>query len=134
MICTEGRPSKGRVPVLTHALDIPARLKEISRDFFVMLNTETQKFEVHDAGQPYGTLACVLPFDALDARAIEYVKQFYHANVTDLAREIDEYNERYDLSQKAALIDKANYKACEALKYLNNTTKTDSIPKEVIEE
>lgn len=134
MTCTEGRPTKGRVPVLTHALDIPARLKEISRDFFVMFNTVTQKYEVHDASQPYSTLACILPFDELDYRSIQYVREFFHKNVTDMAKEIEEYNTRLDAKQQADLIDKANYKAKEALTYLNNTTKTDSIPKEVIAE
>lgn len=134
MNCTEGRPAKGRVPVLTHALDIPARLKEISRDFFVMFNTVTQKYEVHDASQPYSTLACILPFDELDYRSIQYVREFFRKNVVQMAKEIEEYNAKLDAREQAAVIDKANYKCREALKYLNNTTKTDSIPEGVLNE
>lgn len=134
MICTEGRPLEGRVPVLTHPLDIPARLKEISGDFFVMFNTETQKYELHDKSLPYSTLSCVIPYEELDYRTIQYVREFRQRSVAELAREIEEYNAKLDAKQQADLIDKANYKAREALTYLNNTTKTDSIPEEVIAE
>lgn len=99
-----------------------------------MFNTGTQKFEIHDASLPYSTLSCILPFEELDYRAIQYVREFWDANVNQMAKEIEEYNARLDAQEQAAVLDKANYKAREALKYLNNTTKTDSIPKEVIAE
>ena len=38
----EGEYGKGRVPVVSHALDIPARLKELDEGYFVMLNRKTQ--------------------------------------------------------------------------------------------
>lgn len=132
--CTEGRPCKDRLPVLSHVMDIPVRLKEVNGDFFVMLNTATQKFEVHCASQPGTTLACVLPFDELDARTIRYVREFSNQRTEQIAKEIEEYNERLDAQEKAALIDKANYKVREAFNYLKNNSKTDSIPQEVIDE
>lgn len=132
--CIEGRPSPGRLPVLNNVYDIPARLKEVSRDFFVMFNTGTQKFEIHSAGQLGDTLACVLPFEELDARAVRYVREYSRERTAQIAREIEEYNERLDAREKAALIDKASYKTREAFNYLKNNTKTDSIPREVIEE
>lgn len=132
--CIEGRACKDRLPVLTNPMDIPVRLKEVNGDFFVMFNTKLQKFEVHCASQPGTTLACVLPFDELDARAITYVREFSRERTEQIAREIEEYNERLDAREKAALIDKAGYKTREAFNYLKNNSKTDAIPQEVIDE
>lgn len=134
MRCTEGRFSLNRVPVLNNVYDIPVRLKEVNRDFFVMFNTRDQKFEIHCSSQPFDTLACVLPFDELDARAINYVREFARERTEHIAEEIERYNAELDRKEKAAMIDKANYKCREAMNYLRDNTHTDSIPQEVIDE
>lgn len=134
MRCTEGRYAKDRIPVLTNIYDIPVRLKEVNRDFFVMFNTRIQKFEIHCASQPFDTLACVLPFEELDARALQYVREFSRERTQHLAEEIERYNEELDRKEEAAMIDKASYKCREAFNYLKNNRKTDEIPKEVIAE
>lgn len=134
MKCTEGRSYPDRIPVLNNIYDIPIRLKEVNRDFFVMFNTRMQKFEIHCASQPYDTLACVLPFDELDARALAYVREFSRERTEKIGEEIERYNEELDRMEKEALIDKANYKCREAFNYLKNNSHTDSIPPEVIAE
>ena len=134
MICTEGRYYKDRIPVLSNVYDIPVRFKEVNRDFFIMFNTRTQKYELHDPKLPFSTLYCVLPFDELDARSIAYVLERRNICLEDLAREIERYNEELDRKQQAEMIDKANYKCREALNYLKDNTHTDSIPQEVIDE
>ena len=134
MICIEGRPCKDRLPVLSNVYDIPVRLKEVNRDFFVMFNTRNQRFEIHCASQPFDTYSCTLPFDELDSRAIEYVREFSRERTQNIVREIEEYNAALDAREQAALIDKANYKCREAFNYLKNNSHTDSIPQEVIDE
>lgn len=118
----------------SHTLDIPVRLKEVNRDFFVMFNTRLQKYEIHCASQPESTLACVLPFDELDNRAVVYARRYSRERTQNLAREIEEYNEKLDRKKQDELLDKANYKCREAFDYLRNNSKTDSIPREVIDE
>jgi hypothetical protein len=132
--CVEGRFDRDHVPVTSHALDIPIRLKELNGAFFVMFNVRTQRYEVHCATQPFDTLACTLPFDQLDARAIEYVREHSVERLETIAREIEEHNEKLVKRAEEEAIDKANYKMREAFNYLKNNSKTDSIPKEVIEE
>lgn len=134
MRCTEGRSCRDRIPVLNNICDIPVRLKEVNGDFFVMFNTRSQKYEIHCASQPFDTLACVLPFEELDARAIRYVREFSRERTEHLAEEIERYNAELDRKEEAAMIDKASYKCREALNYLKNNSKTDSIPAEVIAE
>ena len=132
--CAEGKYSKDRIPVISHVTDIPVRLKELNRAFFVMFNVKTQRYEVHSSDQPFATLACTLPFDELDARAILYVREHSAERLEIIAKEIDEYNDRLVAKREAETIDKANYKMREAFNYLKNNSKTDSIPQEVIDE
>lgn len=132
--CVEGRFERYHIPVVSHAMDIPIRLKELTGDFFVMFNVRTQKYEIHCASQPFDTLACVLPFDQLDARAIEYAREFSNQRAEEIAREIEEHNEKLVKRAEAEMLDKANYKMKEAFNYLKNNSHTDRVPKEVIEE
>lgn len=134
MRCSEGCYSPGRIPVTSNVYDIPARLKELNRDFFIMYNGINGKFEVHNSSLGFDTLECVLPFDELDARTISYVRERMNLEAEKLAREIEEYNERLVQKNKEEVVDKANYKMREAFNYLKNNSKTDSIPREVIEE
>ena len=132
--CVEGRYDRNHIPVTSHVMDIPVRLKELNRAFFVMFNTRTQKYEIHCADQPFETLACSLPFEELDARAITYAREHSVERLEKIAREIEEYNERLVAKAEADMMDKANHKMKEAFNYLKNNSKTDSIPKEVIQE
>ena len=132
--CVEGRPDKDRIPVMSHVMDIPIRLKELNGAFFVMFNVRTQKYEIHCADQPFETLSCVLPFEQLDARAIQYVREHSAQRLDAIVREIEEHNEKLVKKAEAEMLDKANYKMREAFNYLKNNSKTDRVPKEVIAE
>ena len=102
--CVEGRFDEYHIPVVSHAVDIPIRLKELNGAFFVMFNTRTQKYEVHCADQPFETLACVLPYDELDARAIDYVREHSVHRMETIAKEIDEYNEKLARKREAEIL------------------------------
>ena len=130
--CREGEFAPGRIPVTSHVLSIPARLKAIDPNWFVMLNTRTQRFEIHDAAQPEGTLCCALPFDALDARAVEYARCYHVSRLRETAREIDEYNERLAEAAQRDHLARAADRTREALTYLRRRTDTDTIPKELM--
>lgn len=86
--CQEGINDEERIAVTGDALSIVERLKELDERYFIMLNRKTQKFEVHVRGQRC-TLGCELPFDRLDARAIEYVRAHDSSRIEELVREMD---------------------------------------------
>ena len=131
--CREGEFAEGRIPVTSHVTDIPARLKAINPDWFVMLNARTQRFEIHDAAQPGGTMACALPFDALDGRALEYARRYHVSRLQETAREIDRHNQRLEEAARRDYLAAAADRTREALQYLRRRTDTDTIPKELIE-
>ena len=133
VICREGEYAQHRVPVVSHVTDIPARLKQLAPGYFVMLNTKTQRFEIHDGRQPGGTLACVLPFEGLDGRALEYARRYHVSRLEETARAVDAFNERLEREAQARLLEEAGAKTREAVKYLKGREDTDTIPKELIE-
>lgn len=134
MICREGAASFGRIPVTDNVYDIPVRLKALNRDFFVMFNTLQQKYEIHCASQIGDTLACTLPYDELDARAVTYAREYAAERLEQIAREVDAYNKKMLRDAERDMLDKANYKMRETFNYLKDNTHTDDVPKEVIEE
>jgi len=133
VICREGEFAAGRIPVTSHVTDIPARLKALAPGYFVMFNTRAQRFEIHDAAQRGGTLACVLPFDALDSRAVEYARRYHVSRLAETAGEVDAFNERLEREAREKYLERAAGKTREALTYLEKRTDTDIIPKELIE-
>ncbi len=132
IFCREGVCSCGRIPLTSHALDIPQRLKEILPTAFIMLDRATGRYEIHDEAQTGGTLACVLPFDALDARTIGYVRRYRRERLEQTAREIDAHNERLERRAAEAHLDRAGEQMREALRYLSAHEQCSELPKEMM--
>ena len=131
VICREGEYGPDRTPVVSHVCDIPARLKRVSPGFFVMLNTRTQRYEIHDAAQRPSTLACSLPFDALDARAVEYARRYHVARLEETAREVEAHNERLEREAERRHFGEAADRLREAVNYLRDKPDTDALPREL---
>ena len=129
----EGEYSRGRIPVESHAMDIPKRVKEIDGDFFIMLNVGTQRFEVWRAENGSGVLECVLPYDGLDERAVRHVREHRIERLETLAREVEEHNRRLEEGAKRRWLEEAGERTKEAFAYLGNKAE-EEIPVELLEE
>lgn len=129
----EGQFDVGYFPITSNALDIPRRLKELDARFFVMFHAPSQKYEVHVKGQLGSSLGCVLPYDTLDARALEYVQRFSCYRLHKTIAEVDAHNERIDRQAQSAYLDGAGQKMKEAVRYLDHHERAETIPKELIE-
>ena len=55
--------------------NISGRLKEIDSGYYAVYDYKLRRYEVHHIGQKGNTLCIVLPYDRLDARAIEHVRR-----------------------------------------------------------
>lgn len=127
----EGECARDRVPVVSHALDIPQRLKELEPGYFVILNTRTQKYEVHH-GDGQNTLECVLPYDELDERTVRHVRKHRMERLEALVREVEAHNRRLEEEAARAFLEDAGQRTKEAVRYLSNNSRTDEIPKELM--
>jgi hypothetical protein len=128
----EGEYGKNRVPVTGNALDIPQRLKEMNGGYFVMFNTILQKFEIWHRGSGEGTLECVLPYEALDARALRHVRKHRIERQAQLLREVEEHNRRLEEQSRRQWLDRAGDRTREAVRYLRNRVDMDEVPKELM--
>lgn len=128
----EGEYDRERIPVTGHAMDIPARLKELDEGFFVMLNTGTQKYEVWHRGEGNGVLECVLPYDALDERTVRHVRAHRMERRETLIREIEEHNRRLEEEAQRRWLEEAGEKTKETFAYLNRRSGREEIPEELL--
>lgn len=63
------------VPIFSQALNIPERVYEYDKSFFVCFNKRNQKYEIHSLEYPEGqTISVTVPYPELDARAIEHIR------------------------------------------------------------
>ena len=76
--------------------DIVKRLKEIDKDYFVVYNITRKTFELHNRAQEEGTFCLTLPFDCLDARAVEHARKTRVENEEKIIEEIDRENKRLE--------------------------------------
>ena len=127
-----GEYGRDRVPVVSHVMDIPERLKELDEGYFVMLNVKTQKFEVWHEGGGEGALECVLPYDSLDERAVRHVREHRIERMDALIREIEAHNERLEEEAKRKWLEEAGERTKEAFSYLRHKTGREEIPEELI--
>lgn len=128
--CEEGVSTRERIAVTSDAYGITERIKEIDPDYFVMLNRETQKFEVHVRGQEC-TLGCELPFEELDARTLEYVRAHHSSRIAAIQREIELAEMRAEAERKRAMRD-IHDRAADGFAYAAKRM-DDEFPDEVME-
>lgn len=72
--------------------DVSRRIKEIDQSYFVFYNYEKRRYEVHSTAQRGDSLAVVIPFDRLDARAVDRVRRTRSENVARLIEETERHN------------------------------------------
>lgn len=93
--------------MITHdVFDIAKRIKEIDEDYFVVYDTRLCRFEVHNKRQKPDTLSLVLPYDTLDCRAIDKVLSTRTEYIAKRLAEIDEYNQKLQISQAKQMVQK----------------------------
>lgn len=107
------------VSIFDDLFDISARLKSIDDGYYIVYDKARSKYEVHNSKRGE-SLQLVLPFEALDARTVQYVQMTRIENIDRIAKEIDIHNERLDRQKSAAILDEAQYKTKQITEYLSS--------------
>lgn len=87
------------VRIENDVFDIGARLKEIDGGYYPVYNLTKKRYEIHHSGMK-NTLQVVLPYDGLDARAIQKVRETRIEYAEAKLREIDRENEKRRIEQE----------------------------------
>ena len=73
--------------------NIVKRIKGINPKYFVLYNHKKKKYEVHFK-RSKSTYELTIPFDTLDARAVNFVMKTRMENQKKLLKEIEESNKK----------------------------------------
>ena len=85
--------------IKSDCLDIVKRIKTIDKDYFVMFDLGSQKFQLHNRAQKH-SYCLTFPFKTLDERAINMVLQTRVENADEFFKEMEAENKR--LQEKKA--------------------------------
>jgi len=88
------------ISINTDTYFIAERLKEIDKNYFLVFNTKSKKYEVHNKGQADNTFCVGLPFMAIDERVIDLVQKTRVENINKLIEEIEKNNEKIEKQNK----------------------------------
>ena len=87
--------------------DVADRLKEIDEDYRVFFNRMRNRYEVHNVRQRGNTFCLALPFDSLDARAVELVRKTRVENAERLFAEMEKQNAEMELKAEISAVQQA---------------------------
>ncbi len=94
-----------KIKIMTDALFIAERLREVDPSYFVVYNTDIKKFEVHSSDQRGASYCFTVPYEMLDSRCIDHALKTRVENKDKIIAELDRENE---LLMKRALKEEVN--------------------------
>lgn len=114
------------IKIFNDVHDICFRLKQIDDGYFVVFNTKSQKFEVHNKNQTH-TFCLSVPHKTLDKRTVDLTMKTRRENFDKILKEIDESNKRLEDENNKKIKDLVAFKAKEMFDYAkkHDATKFD---------
>ena len=85
-------------------LDIVKRLRAIDKDYFVLFDLDSHKFELHNHAQGKGTYCLTFPFDALDERAVNFALKTRVQNSDALFEELEAENKALEKAKMKKIL------------------------------
>ena len=110
-----------KILVKNDLFNISNRLKSIDKNYFVLFNPLSKKFEIHYK-RAKSSLELVLPFSALDSRSVDLVLKTKVEHRKKLLQEMEEHNQKLEREQEQNLIDEASFKTKEMFEFLSQKT------------
>lgn len=102
---------------ITHDVyEISKRIKYIDKDYYVVYNTSSAKFEVHNSSQLDTTFCLTLPYNQLDERTLNYVAKTRSANIENILEEIENNNKIQESADRSSVLKEMNELATDNLK------------------
>lgn len=85
--------------------NIAKRLKSIDKKYFIVFNSDRNKYEVHYS-RAKNTYELTIPYDTLDARTIDFVLKTRIQNKQKIFEEIENSNKKLEQQNIKNLIEK----------------------------
>lgn len=110
-----------RIKIESDVFDIVNRIKLIDKNYYVVYNTNSKKFEIHNSR--YRCSYCLtIPYKNLDARTLNLIHKTSAKNYDSVVKDIDLENERLKKKQIEKTREISDYKINEILKYSESSS------------
>jgi len=103
--------------------NIVNRIKDIDNDYYIVFNTRSKKFEVHNSSQVMNSYCLTCPYDSLDQRLLKYAQKTRIVNIDKILEEIDETNTKIEKEIDDERVDKSKIMLKEIYKYADMGSK-----------
>ena len=103
-----------KLKINSDVYNISKRILDIDKDYYIVYNTSTKKYEVHCSSQKDTTYCVTVPYSTLDERTLNYVYQTSSKNIDKILSKIESDN----ISQENAQIDGVLSQFTDSLKNL----------------
>lgn len=113
------------VVIESTVFDIPQRLKKIDPGYFLVLNRQRDKFEVHHVDNRGGTYCLTVPYDDVDSRLLDYVRQTRADRAKKLFEEMEKNNQKIEERRKKDFKDYVGEVAKDIYQYAAQSHKWD---------
>ena len=79
--------------IFSDAFNICKRIKQINKNYFMVFNFKTSKFEIHS--EDVQGVICTLPYSFLDKRSLDYFRLHLSKSNIQILEEVEMENENY---------------------------------------
>lgn len=93
-----------KIKIESDVYNISKRVKSIDKDYYVVYNTSTGKFEIHNSNQLGSTYCLTLPFNKLDERTLNHINQTKSENIEEILCKIENENRIRESAEKSGAL------------------------------
>ena len=90
-----------KIKIYSDVYNISKRIKDIEKNYYIVYNTITKKFEIHNSAQKDTSYCLTLPYLELDERTLNYVNKTKSENIEKILEEIEKNNKQRESAEKS---------------------------------
>lgn len=79
--------------IFSDAFNISKRVKQIDKNYYLVFNFKTNKFELYS--KLYTGVVLTLPYDQLDFRSLNFIRKKLTKSNEEVLKEVELHNENY---------------------------------------
>ncbi len=97
-----------KIKINSDVYGIAKRIKYIDKDYYILYNTSTRVFELHNSSQRDSTYCLTLPYDTLDFRVLVYTFESRSTNIDKIVEKIENDNKLRENADTRSVLSQFN--------------------------
>jgi len=93
-----------KIKIESDVYNISNRVKYIDKGYFILYNTSTSKFEIHNSNQIGSSFCLTVPFKELNEQTLEYINKTKVENIENILSEIKRNNQIRESAEKSSAL------------------------------